>query len=374
MANFLQFINPFYWTKRRQLIKNPNGLKHFGENCLTDFKRTAINACNRMERKIKGLEDSRKKMAERKALIEKEDVILDRNDFHSVAGDIHKFTFAFWVLLFGETGLNLFTTMVFMPPSENKGLIFWLFRFFIAFAITYMSYLGAHIVFKELLPKRKYHPTRTTEASVAASVRGSYSSQIAFSHLIVGSVTLIAAEFLIYFLGLVRVRDLVGANLDMGGNSVDKNLAIALILLSMILPLGIAYVKHEIDVSIDAYKNRLILDSLTAKLHGIENEIVEQKTAMNAVIEEEIDGRWATFNTFRVSKENFNAKRSPPIQEDLSQYPYFDRNEHSAFRQECLKRWFDAIAQHPDGGTSAALKTLMDKMISPLERTNKQTS
>jgi hypothetical protein len=153
----------------------------------------------------------------------------------------------------------------------------------------------------------------------------------------------------------------------MVGSTIDKNIAIAFILLSMIIPIGIAYLQHEIEVYFGAYKNRLGLDALTAKIHSIENEIVHRKSAMNAIIEEEIEGRWGTLNTFRVQKENFNAKRSPPIEEDLSQFPYFERNQHSAFRQECLKRWLDAIAQHPENATPIALKTLMDKMIAPME-------
>lgn len=307
-------------------FKNYTGISGFGEKCQSML----VNEVN------DGLEKIDRQRGVNKQRIEEIGHELDElanypklgdDRFQRVQSSLRLFNFAFWVLVLSEFGLNYFTTYIIFDSSK-AGLFWLIMRLAISLTITGMAIIGAELLLESAFPYAPAQVINKDENSEAKSDKPETQREIG-KIILFGGVFLLA-EAVIYFVGLSRAH-----TFESGG--VGSEIAVAMVLLSMVIPIAAGAVRWQRGKDLDAYKNRL----QEKKLINLEGALRKAISALDSqeanLFKDKTNNYWGVFNTFKIFKENYNRKNG--IDEKYMENPenHFLKN-FDVFQEEGRKR------------------------------------
>ncbi len=219
------------------------------------------------------------------------------------------FNLAFWVLVLSEFGLNYFTTYIMFDASKTG--MFWLvMRLAISLTITGMAIIGAELLLEASFPHELHVPRNkhsedsagTRKSKKALEVGTPTTPQRDIGKIILFGAIFLMAEAVIYYLGLSRAH-----TFESGG--VGSEVAVAMVLLSMVIPVGAGAVRWQRGKDVDAYQNRLKEKKLINLVGGL-NKANQALHAQEAnLFKEMVNKYWQVFVTFKVFKDNYNRKK-----------------------------------------------------------------
>lgn len=289
-------------------FKNYVGIAMFGDKTQTML----VNEVN------EGLKKIDQKIALNKEKIEETNRELDELDefpklgddrFQRVQSSLRLFNIAFWVLVLSEFGLNYFTTYIMFDASKTG--VFWLImRLAISLTITGMAIIGAELLLEATFPHEIHVPKDRQIEGGSAARKSRKDAEFAVARapqrdigkIILFGAIFLMAEAVIYYVGLSRAH-----TFESGG--VGSEVAVAMVLLSMVIPVGAGAVRWQRGKDLDAYQNRLREKKLTSLVGGL-NKANQALHAQEAnLFKEMVNKYWQVFVTFKVFKDNYNRKK-----------------------------------------------------------------
>ena len=307
-------------------FKNYTGITGFGEKCQTMLVNEVNNGIEKID-KQRGLNKQRIEEIDRELDELANFPKLGDDRFQRVQSSLRLFNFAFWVLVLSEFGLNYFTTYIIFDSS--KAGLFWLaMRLAISLTITGMAIIGAELLLEATFP---YEPAQVINKNENAEVKGDRpENKREIGKIILFGGVFLLAEAVIYFVGLSRAH-----TFESGG--VGSEIAVAMVLLSMVIPIAAGAVRWQRGKDLDAYMNRLNEKKLIKEEGGLRKAISALDAQDANLFKDKTNNYWHVFSTFKVFKENYN--RDKGIEEKYLENPenYFLKN-FDVFQEEGRKR------------------------------------
>jgi hypothetical protein len=283
-----------YW-KYPQLFKNKNGISQFGEICLNSFSDKMSKLGKKIRENIEGLTAKRSNLRREEDELLKS-AIVEHDEFHTIKRRVTTQSFLVIILVLAEFGLNYFTTFIIFG-YDKTGIVWVGIRLAIALAVTVMAIVSTERFLEEVLPKETRYKTEKPIENKN------------FLVLSLWLFCLIAIEIAIYFFGLLRAHDFEG-----GG--VGNEVVVAMIILSMIIPIVAGGVMWDVNRFLGAYKTKIRYDKIQKLKDSINTTLNLLRAKENTEFQRQAIGYWNTFNIFKVHKENYNVKNS--IDEDIT--------------------------------------------------------
>lgn len=286
-----QYLYYRYW-KFKQEFEKDNKIDVFADYCMDATLDATKRKGDKIREKIRHLEAKRKSYLEKRQLIEKNGIILEDNEYHTIRTKVKQLTLLLTLIFLAESGLNYFTSLIAIPlTDETRGLAFTSLRISVAFVVTAIGIVCADHLFEEVMPSKKYKMTEHASKKNYSVVR-----------IMLWLVGLVVIEYMIYYFGLARVEDIEGG-------IVNNDTAKSLIILSMIVPVVAGGIKWEISNYKDAYRNRRKYDKYKKCIDSIETTIETLKEKENSYFQKKTNDYWHTFNRIKSFKEYFNKKK-----------------------------------------------------------------
>ena len=288
----LKYLYWRYW-KYSYLFINPNGTSQFGRICLSSFSGGMIKLGKKIRERIKQLNAKKRDLKKEEDEVLKS-TIVENDEFYGLKRRIEIQSLLVIVLIFAEFGLNYFTTFIIFG-YDKVGIVWVGIRLAIALSVTVMAIISTERFLEEALPKEKYKSSEPADKTN-------------FLILALWLFCLIAIEAAIYFFGLLRAHDFEG-----GG--VGSEVVVAMIILSMIIPIVAGGVMWDISKYRGSYKTRIKYDKIQKETNKINTLLELLRERENAEFQKEAIDYWNTYNIFKTHKENYNAKHQ--IDEDI---------------------------------------------------------
>lgn len=287
------------WWGYRKYFKNVNGISRCGQLCQDSLIRRALKVGEAVTERRKTL------IARKRALKRQEDdvlksVIVENDEYHAIKRRIFIQSLVVIVLVLAEFGLNYFTTFIIFG-SDNAGLFWAAIRWAVAITITAIAVVATERFLEEALPKEKYKSKEPAEKR----------NILIMTFWVLG---LVFSEAVIYFFGLVRAGDVEGGK-AIAKSGLGADVAIGMIILSMVLPVIVGGIAWDINKYRGAYKNRKKYDKIQKEMEKVDSESDLLAERSNLQFQQEASAWWDTYNDFKTAKENKNVKDG--IEEDL---------------------------------------------------------
>lgn len=320
----------YFLLRYKKWFENLDGIKCFSEQSLAWFLRSVTNKSQLIRSKIKMLKDMKSKLLVR--LEELETLPLLRNDeYFSIRKKIRFQEIMIPTIILIEVFLNYISTLVFM---NGEGALFSLIRWGIAFILTFMGVIVSDKLLEAISPNKPNNriKIKNVDAQDQSQIDESNKNKTIMK-IILLSVLLIMTEIAIIGVSEARARDIEGGN--SGGI-----LYYGFILLSMALPLAAGYLRWDMLLDYDAYKNTRDHKDSTNKLHKIEQLIIKLDQREEYYIKNRVYKEWQFFSEFKTYKEVYNQRKKPPIpQENLTNHFCRDRDSYiETAKEEYYKR------------------------------------
>jgi len=297
-------------------FENPNGIKGFAEQSLAWFIRSAVKKSHIIRSKIEMLHDKKSKLMVR--LEELETLpLLNNDEYFGIRKKIRFQQLMIPTIIIIEVFLNYISTLVFI---NGDGFMFSAIRWGIAFILTFMGVIVADKLLEAISPNKPKNRIRSGIKIDDSTSNNEDNKNKAIIKITLLSILLIMTEIAIIGVSEARARDIEGG-------SSGGVLYYGFILLSMALPIAAGYLRWDMLVDYDAYKNTLDHFMTRKTLHRIDQKIIELAEKEKFFLKSKAIREWQIFSEFKNYKEVFNKKAKPPIeQEDLSNHFCRDRD------------------------------------------------
>lgn len=329
----IRYIYWAYW-KYRSEFRNDTGIMDFGGACLGQMVAKSKGDLSKLDEQITINEekttDLREQIDRREARPQ-----LEPDEFPKVRSSMILYNGLFFILVVSEFGLNYFTT--FLALDASKAGIFWTgIRIGLAAAITFLAIIGIDFTFKYLFPEQALHYMGRGAKKAEAQPKRD------MPKIIISSMLFLIAEFVIYFFGLSRAHTFEGAG-------VGSEMAVAMVALSMVIPVAAGILWWKRSEELGAYRNTIQLVKLRKQAVGVTTATALLEAKRENVLKEHAIGFWNRFNLFKGYKKHFNrVKKKLAIVEVVDGHPNgrflvdFNSFETEGNRQFEIKRPVDA--------------------------------
>lgn len=321
----------YFRVRFNKWFQNQNGIKGFAEQSLSWFIKNAVNKSQAIRSKMEMLKDKKSKLnirLEELATLP----LLDGDEFFSVRKKIRFQQLMIPTIILIEIFLNYISTLVFI---NGDGALFTIIRWGIALILTLAGVLITDKLLETILPNKPKNRFKSNKKkSDTQSLEEKDSKNKSTFKIVLLSVLLIMTEIAIIGVSEARARDIEGGNT--GGV-----LYYGFILLSMALPLIAGFLRWDMFLDYDVYKNTLEYNSTKNSLQKIDLSIIGLKGKEEFFFKSGVMHEWQILSEFRNYKEVYNQKQSPPIEEDLKGHFCKDRE---AFVEEATKEYNKSTA------------------------------
>lgn len=288
------------WLKYKRYFEHPNGIAAFGMLCSNALIRELGLTAKAIKRQIKTLEKTKDNIKREKEELKKT-VILENDDYHTVRLNLKLGVLFALVLLLTELGTNYFTALIMFGP-ESTGLVGAILKWGTAIGLTIFGVIATDQFFESLFPVEKYKSKSPPEPRN-------------IPHAVFFGILLAGIELMIYEFGLSRATDVKGAADSTG---LKSDLAFAIVLLSMILPLIIGGIARYLNKYRGAYQNRKAWDKNQKGFAKTDLALGVAHNDKHLKFQELATAWWDTYNRFKDFKESYNFKNG--IEEDLKKH------------------------------------------------------
>lgn len=310
---FRYIYNKYFNPKYRMALRDANGKSIYAGYCMDSVESKTSKKGSRIRESIKTLNERKKDYKNQLNAILKH-TILENDKYHSLRKKIKMQQLLFWILVIAEFGLNYFTTLIFL---NSKGLIFFIMRIVIALTATTVGIIASEKFLEEAIPKSKY--------KVDEKIKHNRNIPALFLWLIL----LLGFEVAIYYFGLIRGQDFESGTV---GNDIAK----ALVLISMLIPIVAGGIRWDLLNYMDIYKNRRNHDKLMRRINSIDTKLELLKEKENTYFQRECSDYWHTLSVFCTHKNSFNLKNNME-QETLEKHKF--GKDIDSFKVEAEKRY-----------------------------------
>jgi len=269
--------------------------------------------------------------------------------FQRVQSSLRLFNFAFWILVLSEFGLNYFTTYIIFDSSKT-GLFWLVMRLAISLTITGMAIIGAELLLEAAFP-HEIHDVNRLDDNPETKVTKTEGRRDIGKIILFGAIFLMA-EAVIYYVGLSRAH-----TFESGG--VGSEIAVAMVLLSMVIPIAAGAVRWQRGKELDAYKNRLQEKKLIKDDGGLRKAIADLDEQEANLFKDKVNNYWTVFKDFEGFKEKYNRKHQ--IEEKYKENPECSYLKgFDAFQEEGRRRC--AKAQKGDSKIASSVAAGVGKL------------
>ena len=311
-----------YWYFRmryRKWFENHDGIKGYAEQAMSWLIADVIKKSSKL------LEDTQQLSERRDQLVSCEQKLLtlpllDNDVYFTIHKKIVFTKIIIPILIGAEVFLNYVSTLIFIT---GEGLLFALLRWVTAIGLTAIAIVGADLLLDAISPVKAEQPP----IEIAEHTRNKRFIRIFWS-----STVLIAIEFAIAAIAERRAR-------DVEGNMAEGLLYYGFIVLAVVFPLVVAYLRWERNHYYDAYRNRHELNKVQEDLKVIEEQISVNKLQEHLNLKNQVNEEWSLLSEFRVYKENYNLKKGIE-NENLSKH--FAKDKKS-FSKEAKQQYVEGL-------------------------------
>lgn len=276
---FRHFYNKYFNPRYRLALRDLDGKSIYAGYCMDTVESRTGKKGSKIREYIKALNEKKKNYKNKLAEVLKHP-ILENDLYYGLRKKIKMQQFLFWILVFAEFGLNYFTTLIFL---NSKGLMFFIIRIVIALTVTTFAIISTEKFLEEAIPKREAH-----KRSIPT--------------MLLWFILLVGVEIAIYYFGLVRGQDFESGTV---GNDIAK----ALVLISMLIPIVAGGVRWDLLNYMDVYKNRGEHDTLVQKINAIDTKLEILQERENTYFQKECGSYWHTLSVFCTHKNSYNTKK-----------------------------------------------------------------
>ena len=307
---FRHFYNKYFNPRYRLALRDENGKSIYAGYCMNSVEGKTGKKGSKIRESIKALNEKKRNLKNNLLEVLKHP-ILENDQYYSLRKKIRMQQFLFWILVFAEFGLNYFTTLIFL---NAKGLMFFIIRIVIALTVTTFAIISTEKFLEEAIPKRKDH-----KRSIPT--------------MLLWFILLVGVEVAIYYFGLVRGQ-------DFESGAVGNDIAKALVLISMLIPIVAGGVRWDLLNYMDVYKNRRTHDKLTKRINSIDTRLEILRERENTHFQQECGDYWHTLNVFCTHKNSYNLKNNID-RESLENHKF--AKDIDKWKEEAEKRYRAAI-------------------------------
>jgi hypothetical protein len=323
----------YYYFRARfnKWFQNKNGIKGFAEQSLAWFIKNATKSSQAISSKINMLKDRKSKLITR--LEELATLpLLDGDEFFSVRKKIRFQQFIIPTIIVIEIFLNYISTLVFIT---GDGILFTIIRWGIALILTLAGVLITDKLLETILPNKPKNRLKSKHTKPDVQILDDKSNRNKTTIKIVFlSILLIMTEITIIGVSEARARDIEGGNT--GGI-----LYYGFILLSMALPLIAGFLRWDMFLDYDVYKNTLEYNSTKEAIRRTDQLTIALKAKEEYFLKSGVMREWQILSEFKNYKEVYNQRLSPPIEEDIYDHFCSDRD---AFIEEATNEYYKTTA------------------------------
>ena len=276
---FNHFYNKYFNPKYRLALQDAKGKSVYAGYCMDAIESRTTKKGSKIKETLKGLLEKKKNCVNQRNEVQNYP-ILENDEYYSLRKKIRMQQSLFWVLVLAEFGLNYFTTLIFL---NSKGLMFFIIRIVIALTVTTFAIISTEKFLEEAIPKPNKNRSIPT--------------------MLLWLFLLIGVEIAIYYFGLVRGQDFESGTV---GNDIAK----ALVLISMLIPIVAGGVRWDLLNHFDKYQNRRTNDKLTKKINRIDTKLEILHERENTYFQKECSDYWHTLNVFCTHKNSYNSSNN----------------------------------------------------------------
>ena len=274
------FINYMFSGVYRNALRLPNGKSNYATICMNRAVRPALVLMKKLNKQI-SLHKAELEKKEKALEVIRRSNRMSNDEYFSTKKKVKFQKRLVWILILAELGINYVTTEIYL---SQPGLVFFFLRIAIAAVVTYAGVASAEKFF-ELVNAKK---------------QGKQSNVLM---LVIYSLALLGVEVALYYFGVVRGHDFEGAE---SGSAVS----IALILISMILPIIAGALRWDSYKKHDALANREKEDQYSASLKDDENELNNLLAQEDEIYREYSNKYWAEYEHFCLYKDRRNNSKT----------------------------------------------------------------